>query len=369
MTRRLIGFCLSAVLSSCCILACTNGSVSSPAIDVTMPEQVSESALSDLVSELELIALSPDALLGEALDMEILKNSYIIADRFNVAVWQFAEDGSLICPVGHKGNGPAEYASVNNIQVLGDKVLVYSQGGKVLEYDLDGKLISTTEIQGLGPQSYKIGEDFLTYKGYLRSGDSRLQLVGESSVKEDYLVTDNAVLSLSKVSPVFEEIKSGVAVLDTWNPVVYQYHNGELKEYLRFNFGKYAISDDFFNSPDPMAGAMTLMKGSYAVISKYFESDKAKLVEIDVIKSQKVSKRYAFTKGGDWHWFSLGGPEDSPMAGGMVGIDQDYLYILLNPIALEGLDDSLKNKISNPEVLETIEEDGNYVLAKLRYVI
>lgn len=278
------------------------------------------------------------------------------------------DDGSLICSIGHMGKVPSEYISVDNIQVAGDRVIVYSQGGKVLEFDLAGKLISTSEISGLGNQSYKVGDQYLTYRGYLRSGDSRLQLISQSSVIEDYLVTDNAVMPLSKISPIFEETKSGVAVLDSWSPVVYQYHKGELQEYLRFNFGKYSIGEDFFNSANPMEGVMSLMKSQYAIISKYFEFDRAKIVEVDVVTSGRIDKRYAYTRGSDWRWFSLGTPGNSPMAGGLVGIDEDYLYILLNPMHIDDLDESIKSKITNPDVLDNVDEEGNYILAKLEYI-
>jgi len=359
---------LAVVTTICIMIACTNVGESSSVSEVTMPEQVSESALSEFVSEVELLTLSSEAFFGEAVDMEKLENSYLFADRRGVAVWHFADDGSLICPIGHKGKGPSEYISVDNIQVAGDRVIVYSQGGKVSEFDLAGKLISTSEISGLGNQSYKVGDQYLTYRGYLRSGDSRLQLISQSSVIEDYLVTDNAVMPLSKISPIFEETKSGVAVLDSWSPVVYQYHMGELQEYLRFNFGKYSIGEDFFNSANPMEGVMSLMKSQYAIISKYFESDRAKIVEVDVVTSGRINKRYAYTRGSDWRWFSLGTPGNSPMAGGLVGIDEDYLYILLNPMHIDDLDESIKSKITNPDVLDNVDEEGNYILAKLEYI-
>ena len=52
-------------------------------------------------------------------------------------------------------------------------------------------------------------------------------------------------------SPRFSSDGNSVFLIDSYSPVIYQYKNLQLSEYLRFDFGKYAVPETFFSAGDP----------------------------------------------------------------------------------------------------------------------
>lgn len=74
---------------------------------------------------------------------------------------------------------------------------------------------------------------------------------------------------------------------------------------------------------------------------------------------------YGLLSGGDWHWFSAGKPGQDVFAGSFKEMKDGIIYCLLEPATISTFPSSLKKRLSNPEILNNINEEGNRVIAKL----
>lgn len=361
MKKKLLIGVVALVCSA--FAACTNSiSVDVPIIE--MPSEIEASAFEQNIRSIDLIPLSADRYLGGQLDMEIHNGDYIIADRRAGAVCRFSPEGKYLNDIGNKGNGPADFVDILNIQCLEEEIIVYSSPNKAVYYDYDGNHIRTEE-GAFGAQNYKIGSDYLAYYGYQLEGSPRLALVKGDVKDEKYLVTEKRVMPLQKDAPVFSETKSGITVIDSYSDLLYLYSDGNLTPYLKFDFGRYAIDPSFYDSDDVFKGAMKLMSSDFAVISSYYEQGKIRIAEINLQTPKTMEKVYAYRNKGDWRWFSCGEMGKSAFAGAFVCLNGKYAYFLLDPSMAKDVDEGIRSKMGNPQVLDNLTADSNYVIAKV----
>ena len=74
---------------------------------------------------------------------------------------------------------------------------------------------------------------------------------------------------------------------------------------------------------------------------------------------------YGLLSGADWHWFSAGKPGQDVFAGSFKEMKDGIIYCLLEPATISTFPSSLKKRLSNPEILNNINEEDNRVIAKL----
>ena len=75
---------------------------------------------------------------------------------------------------------------------------------------------------------------------------------------------------------------------------------------------------------------------------------------------------YGLYNGNKWLWFSLSDLVDVSMAGSLRFLHDGILYGLFTIEGLNNMEDLFQGKIINNEFNSKAEDDGGYVLAKIR---
>lgn len=363
--RRLSILLCALLLLSACARDKGNGDA------VKMEIVPSEEPLLEHVSSVELVPIEEDEdhLLGPRLAIKLLPDGgFILADRQNLNIFRYAADGSFLNTVGSKGRGPLEYPSIHNEQVRGDSVIVFTQTGKYDVYSTTGEPLRECDIQNPGMGYYLVGDGILTYRGYQEKGSPRVLFTAGDGTQTPYLVTENAVLSLMAGWDVFSETKDGtILFIDSFSDEIHSFKDGVFAPYLVFDFGDYAIDDQFFKVKDRMEGAELLLGSSFAVIAGYQEGTRYSLVQVITQEPHaQKSTRYCGLKcpDGKWCWFCLQNAfsrEDLLF----LSLSGKTLYTMVLPESIDAFSACFASKIAHPEIMKKGEDAPEHFLAKI----
>lgn len=325
-------------------------------------------ALSQFVKSVEFIPLNSDGdhLLGFRHDLYHANDgTYIISDSNNGSIYRYSSCGEYLNEIGHKGNGPAEYQSIQNIQVVSNIVYVYSNSGRRLSYTLAGDFLELDKYDDLGTQTYTTEKGVLTYFGYGSGRGHRFGLYNGGSAIEYQIPSLENVINLTSNFPIFSEYNGKVFVADSYNESVMMFLSGQVQPYCQFNFGKYAIQNDFFSFDNPMDAMQSLMSRSFAMIHSYQESDTYCYIEVNIQGGSMPRRSYGLKYKDTWHWFSLGTLDKDPLAGQVYLLENDVLYCMMDPALVGNLQNEILRKATNPEALNGLSVNSNYVIAKI----
>ena len=333
---------------------------------IRMPQVDSAKAFAEAVSSIELVPLEMDEahLLGSRLDLALLDDGYLLVDKQQTSVFRYSAEGRFLNEIGRRGNGPGEYNDIGNVQVLDGKVHLFSHPDSELIFSPDGAVLSQRENVPVGFGVFRTDAGLLTSYGYSGQKEHRVVFAEDGTGAETgFLPLDARLLALDS-EHVFSALPGGgVSVLDSYSPTVYVFEDGALRPYLDFDFGKYAIAPDFYRSQDAFKAAEMLMAGDYAVIWRYLEGARHKLVQVNVSDG---CAWFGLSDGKDWAWFSLSGYELENMAP-FCCFRGDVLFGLFAPVDVRKLAAELKGKIANPGVLDGLDDADNPVIAKIRF--
>lgn len=360
-----------SLISVCLLTAgCNRAVISDVNNAVSMPGVVSDD-LRQIISKIELIPLEEDDnnLLGSKIELyKGHDNTFIAVDKPNQIVNRYAYDGSFLNTLGLHGNGPTEFSNLTNIQIVDSVVFLYSYPNHILSYDQSGVYLKTEEIGRLGYNSYYTNDGFLCYYGYSSENKHKLGLTphnqGESSVY--FLPFENKVLDFLDGSDLFSQTSDGITlIIDPYCNSVYKYENKEVTPFVTFDFGKYSIDKRFFTSTDPYTGGEYLIKGNYALISRFLDSNSKQLVQVDRKMSNKKQEEHVFgIRSKDrWEWgYFL--QSDQEACCPFRFFDGDVLYGIIEPSHMDRFLDTYGAVVSNlSEVTDNLLLD-NHVIAK-----
>lgn len=331
----------------------------------------------DLVDNIELVPLEtgPDFVAG-AEGLEIAGTDFLLIRlRQNPAILRFDATGRFLGRIGRYGRGPGEYQFIQNIQVQGNEVTVFTVSDDILTYNLQGESLREQKTEGAGmQQSWRVPEGILTYKGYGSATHARVVLYTPDG-EQTFLETDAKVLNLSSNYNLFCQVGSNIYFSDTYNPTVYRYENGQVEPAITFDLGKVALPEKFYQFDDAFAASEYMLSApdGFGLLTLFRRSEACQLAQVAVQKDMNADTYYGICKeDGAWRWFSLGKSGESPWAGALRTIKGKDLYFLLDAGLLSGPDHgmggqlaALRDKISNPEVLEQVRADDNPVVAKV----
>lgn len=337
---------------------------------INFVESTSMDNLLNLVKSVDLvpIMLTDEEIMGATIEMYRTHDSFLVYDMKNDKIIRYGDDGRMLNIVGRAGRGPGEYSKINNIQIVGDTIVVFSYPGTILKYSMAGEWLGTEESSDLGLQSVFVNEGILIYYGYQPSYKHRLVLQDRTgNVKEEYLPFKSNTIPLTSSSPIFSFNGEDVFLIDSYNDVLFKYTSAGLEPYLRFDFGKYAIDDSFYSEPDPYLAAEKLLSSAFGTISRYHESDKYKIAEFIINCPDEPKVTYGICKEGAWYWFGEKMHDnDSFFNGSIKDVKGNVLYCIFQPEAISKLSKFFSDKIMNSDVIESINIDQiNYVLAKI----
>ncbi|MBQ9399129.1 MAG: 6-bladed beta-propeller [Bacteroidales bacterium] len=324
------------------------------------------------ISQVELISLDETGghMLGEVVDLQLLPDGYILTDRRNANIFNFADDGTFRNRIGTKGRGPGEYQVISNVQVRDRQVLVFSYPDKVLYYTPEGEFLKEMTDLPLGQQTFAVDRGFLTYYGYTGERPYRAALIGAGGAPVTYLDVENPLMPLSLDVNIFSEDASGdIFFTDSYNPVVHRHADGRFAPVWTFDFGQYSIGKEFFKFKDVFQGAEHLMSSNYALVQMFLAGDPLSLVEVFLKRAseQEGMVRYALldNETGECRWFRIPGYDKNPI-GPFHAFKGDVLYALISPERISDLSGDFISRISNPEVLSAAKAADSHVIARIR---
>jgi hypothetical protein len=357
-------------LALCCAALLLVGCGREDGAAIRMAPADSAKAFADAVSSVELVPLETDDahLLGIRLDLVLLDEGYLVVDKQRTNVFRFSPEGRFLNEIGRHGNGPGEYNDISTLQVLDGAVHLFCHPGSELVFSPDGTLLEQREGVPVGFGAYRTAAGLLTNYGYSKQKDCRVVFTEDGSGRETGFLPLDANLLALESEHVFSALPGGgVCVLDSYSPTVYVFEGGELRPYLDFDFGQYAIAPDFFRAQDAFKAAEMLMAGDYALIWRYLEGTKHKLVQVNVSGGQtEGGARFGLHNGKAWAWFVLPWYELENMSP-FCCFGEDVLYGLFFPGDARKLAADLKGKIANPGVLDGLDDADNPVIARIRF--
>lgn len=332
--------------------------------------EIEMSPLSDLtqfesrIDSLQIIPLKDNGklVLGDELELCSGKDSWYLVDNKNKKIVRYSMDGSFCGMIGHRGRSSSEYLTIQNVQVLGDTIFVYSFPDKVVRYSADGIYIGSESVKNLGYQTFYRDDRFYSYHGYLMKGSYRLSIIDDGETKREYLRTKGRIMHFESIEPVFIDANNRLIMIDSYNNALYEVSENKCEEYLSFDFGQYSISKDFFKSKDEFEGAEYLLNTIFARISRYLENSKTKCVVVSLDGQGQRSFIYGLEQRGVWQWFQMGAPTESPFTGTLRLLDDDGLIFLLESKQLKDIPREISTRIIGGLDVDDIETE--YVITK-----
>lgn len=348
---------LSAVAISC----------SSPQSDIEFRKGSSINPFLEYVSSVSLVPLETDSLhiLGNNPELMISGTDFILTDAQNGSIYRYSNTGQFLNKIGGKGNGPEEYLMIVNTQLANDEIIVFSKPDKILKYNPDGSFVTSMSSKNLGLQSYCIDNGILSYNGYGSGLPDRL-IYAKDGNTTGFLKSDEKVFGLAGGSPVFTDLPNGdVAVIDSYSPTIQRYSKGKVNPYCSVDFGGISIPESFFKYDDAMKAMDFLLSREFAIIKRYFEGPSYKFLSIFTQKRDKANEYYGISHQGKWKWFWAGELGTDIFAGSFRAIDStNTIYCIIDPILLDNFPNEVKRLLDKPEILESLNKEGNYVIAE-----
>ena len=294
--------------------------------------------------------------------------SYVVKSRGENSILHFSSTGQYLNAIGSQGNETGEcldicsiQEDICNIQARNNRVITFTKADEILYYEPSGKLVQEDREVPLGTQSFWVPEGILSYYGFGSGRDWRVSLLGDNGYENHYLPTKAKVIHLTAGSPVFFEHDSSVFFTDTYSPTIYKYENGEVSPYLTFDFGKYAIRDEFFENEDAYESMNKLLSGEFAMIQRYMENENYQLVEFFIQSPSGLKDFYGIKSNGGWMWVSAGDKNDSPFFHSIQWMDENAVYCLVEPSRLK----NEKGILSSIAGRNSLKETDNPLVIKL----
>ena len=337
--------------------------------DIKMSLENNFETIYDSIESVELLPLETNAmhLIGANPQLEISEDTYIIYDIENSSIGRYSNSGQFLNKIGNKGNGPGEYTNILNIQVMEDKLIVYSAPNFVHYYYLNGDHINTIKLEKQGRQSYSVSDGVITYYGYSSGESSRLSMLKEQE-QVSYLPNDAKILAYMSDSPIFSALNNEVYILDSYSPTIYKYCNNTLSPYIKIDLGDYEVPREYYLFDDSFKAAEYLFERDFAIIKQYRESRFMSFIEIHIQhKDGTVLTNYGIGPKDSIKWFTTTNDNNSFLSGTFKCLDEECIYCLVDPAKLTDLKHTLPFVISNQDILDNINVDDNYVIAKVSF--
>lgn len=359
---------LSCALLLTVAMGCSRSS-GSTADRVQVEFNNSLNSLEKVTKSVEFIPLETDGahLLGSTVDLNVVDGSYIVTDYLNGNIFRYSRDGRFLNSIGRRGNGPEEYVHINDVQICGNDLYVFSVPSKIQRFSLEGELLDTQtpENLDLGSMSWITDEGILTYYGYGSGRESRFSLLSDKA-RTDYYPSAEKVMNYTPTEQIFSESGDSVFVVDSYSDIVKVYAGREMKDGPSFDFGKYTIPQTFYEYDDAFSAMESILGSEFAMLGRYVCDGDRRLVTVHLQDQDGAMTNYCgLFLSGRWDWFLAGKEGSDVLSKAFQNLKDGVLYCLLDPALLSTFPSSLKSLAQNPEVLESVSEEDNYILAKI----
>ena len=361
---------LAGAAASLLLAAC--GPKGAPGV-VPVPENISQDAFEPLVRSIDLVPLEThgDDFLGQGTFLIPADGKYLLVDEGNRNLHLYGQDGKFLNRIGREGRGPEEYHSIWNTLYTGGRVYVYQNGSDLLVYRQDGSFEEKLNLPAEGCNAFFPLEDgYLVYIGYVGPGDDMIQWVREGQEPVSLVPKRGPLPFPMMQQQPFTEHAGRIFMPDAMGEKVYAFADGKAETWLNLDFGRFTIGEEFFSGD--VDAAFRILETRHACIGAYWENERMRVVEAQRSEKKDNSSPfpdreilYGLFLHGKWNWVNTGDIGATPFAHSVSGLDGDALVCLLDPLLLKEMDPALRAKISNPQVLDALDEDSNYVVAKV----
>lgn len=334
----------------------------------------------EFIQDMELIPLqtSDSSLIGTDPELIVSGTDYYIIDQNgSQRILRYDTNGRFLNRIGNRGKGAQEYLKISNMVVdsMSNVITIFSStDAKICSYSNTGDFISGRKVNSQFSQGFpaKNGNLWL-YLGYQNgASDYRVRQVDAQDRPNVELLTANEkVMPVEEKFPVFIPASDGRILLrESLNPTVYALTGeGTVVPRYSFDFGEYAVPEEYYEQSSPMAAVELLMKRPFTILDRILDRKNYVVIQAQVQYPNVAPMLiYGIKKKNEnrWLWFNF---EDIPNNQGLWVnsiqdlTDNDELICLVDPIRL------LKNSdqwsiFKNPEVLSGLNEEDNPVLIK-----
>lgn len=234
---------------------------------------------------------------------------FVVDNNNQSCIFIFDANRRYLGSVDAKGRGGNEYLNINNVQVIGDQVAVYSSLNKALYYyNMDGSFAEKDTLEYAPAQLIKTGDNYWGYAGFSNGKmDERVvKMDAEGQIIGKYMPSDAAIFPMGERHDVFTPHNGGLLVRETLrNELSYIDAEAQITTFLKFDFGKYNVPEAYFESTDPMVAATKLLESDFANMDHFFINDKHSVLCVNFQKGAdggETSASLGIETNGAWQW-------------------------------------------------------------------
>jgi hypothetical protein len=211
---------------------------------------------SDVYSSIDYILLDDpeNNLLVNPYKLVFINNKIYVQDIGTENFHVFTDQGVHVFSINSRGEGPSEFSRIEDFQVTRDSIFIYDRFlGKILHYNLEGAFIKESKAINQGTGFIKNDDRILFYMDNRKDLSKHNFLLYENlfNIEKNILIRKGFEKESQLLSNSFSisTLDSGIYFNIPFSyEVAFFDPNLEFKKKLKFNFGKYEISDEFRSS-------------------------------------------------------------------------------------------------------------------------
>jgi hypothetical protein len=255
----------------------TYGTTSTILVDISASEKIKCSELFDSIKYV-ILETSDDILIAEVSKIEYFDDQLLVMDKKVQTLFSFDVSGKLNWQIQDHGQGPEEYIQLMDFDVDESSGLIYlfSRRDKISVYTLDGQFVKRIPVR-LEARSMSVSGSkiYLYTGGNFNSFDNargyHVLMVDTAGNIEGLFPFKNEIGTYIYNTPnAFCEMKDGIRFYMPFETSIYSIDGEELSKKYFFDFGKYNISKNYFDTFKPDA----LNETDFAFgLNAYWEND------------------------------------------------------------------------------------------------
>ncbi|WP_075349292.1 6-bladed beta-propeller [Algoriphagus marinus] len=295
-----------SVVLTILFFSCSNQN--SNQIESSLTELELEDILRIEKSHFEIVDLIPfettsENLMGNDLRIRSNKDYYFVFDEgVQDCVHQFEKSGKYLGRRAIVGEGPNTITRLSDFFVAEDgKLVVLNSLGdqaEVLAVDVDNSIQSIFKVDYIPSSFTKLPSgDYLFYGSYNLPFVSHRLIRTDSNgvIQEKYLENQYSNKMLPMTERNFFKNESDLFVVETFNNIVFQLVEDELKPIIKVDFGNLAIPAKFWELNLLEGGFDLIQQNGFANFNGFFKDDKYSLISLHVQKPSGIFKNLIIT--------------------------------------------------------------------------
>lgn len=231
------------------------------------------------------LASNRDILIGDQLNSLYEDGVFYIQDLSQQhCILIFNEDGNFINRVGKRGRGPQEYQRAMDFDVRKDTIdILTSEKGKaaIISYLKTGEFCKMVKTDFYAFSFVSVSNNnYLLSTSFNKSVHShRIYHINQEGKEIAKMLSNNTKLDMPFDENNFSTFNDKVFFHEAFNNTVYQFTGDTLQPVYDFDFGRYAIPEEFFDM-DINEGFEMIIKQGVASIKSFYTNNEFIFCEI-----------------------------------------------------------------------------------------